>query len=145
MYPSLISAGQAAGKQHRLLLQDPDVIEPTRAPTADTVEVSSVESLVVVPTATAEPELIEPAQVQPESVDQQGNVESTPLVDAAAAEDTPEPPLSKSSMFGGPVNPQRSSPGSSPSNPFCYKLVITAGTKSPDCVSRKVILINGVY
>lgn len=104
------------------------------------------ESLVV-PTATAtvEPGLIEPAQVQPETVGQQASVESSALVDPAAAEDTPEPPLSKSSILGSLVTPQRSTPGSSPDNPFRYTLVITAGTKSLDCVSRKVILINGLY
>lgn len=36
-------------------------------------------------------------------------------------------------------------PGSSAANPRKYTLDVTVGTKSPDCVSRKVILVNSVF
>jgi hypothetical protein len=36
-------------------------------------------------------------------------------------------------------------PGSSPKNPKHYTLDVTVGERSPDCVSRKVILINGEF
>eukprot|EP00882_Tetradesmus_deserticola_P032525 GHRQ01036966.1.p1 GENE.GHRQ01036966.1~~GHRQ01036966.1.p1 ORF type:complete len:208 (+),score=41.28 GHRQ01036966.1:131-754(+) len=36
-------------------------------------------------------------------------------------------------------------PGSSASNPQRYTLDVTVGTRAPDCVSRKVILINGEF
>ncbi|KAF6252742.1 hypothetical protein COO60DRAFT_502544 [Scenedesmus sp. NREL 46B-D3] len=36
-------------------------------------------------------------------------------------------------------------PGSSPSNPRRYTLDVTVGTRAPDCVTRKVILINGQF
>jgi hypothetical protein len=36
-------------------------------------------------------------------------------------------------------------PGSSPKNPKHYTLDVTVGERSPDCVSRKVVLINGEF
>lgn len=38
-----------------------------------------------------------------------------------------------------------STAGSSPDNPRSYTLDVTVGERSPDCVSRKVILINGEF
>lgn len=35
--------------------------------------------------------------------------------------------------------------GSSPKNPKQYTLDVTVGERSPDCVSRKVVLINGEF
>lgn len=36
-------------------------------------------------------------------------------------------------------------PGSSPKNPKHYTLDVTVGERSPDCVPRKVVLINGEF
>lgn len=40
---------------------------------------------------------------------------------------------------------QSSAPGSSASNPRRYTLDVTVGDRAPDCVSRKVILVNGEF
>jgi hypothetical protein len=53
--------------------------------------------------------------------------------------------LSSVSQAGTKQSSSNTAAGSSPDNPRRYTLDVTVGERAPDCVSRKVILINGEF